>query len=84
MEAPGGDDLRAAGGAPVDAVGEATHLGVAAVAGVTTEGVGQPGYPTERLQERPVEHTPAGVAAGRSVSEGLELVRLAEGAGEGM
>jgi hypothetical protein len=56
---------------------------MAALAGVTADGVGQPGYPMERLEERPAEHAPAVLAAGRAVSEGLELVRLAERAGEG-
>jgi hypothetical protein len=82
--APGGHDLRAAGWAPVDPVEEAAHLGMAALAGVTADNVGQPGYAMERLQDRPVEHAPAVFAAGRAVAEGLELVCLVERAGEGM
>jgi hypothetical protein len=82
--APGGRDLRAAVRAAVDPVGEAAHLGMPALAGVTAGCVGEPGDAMERPQKRPAEHAPAVLAAGRAVSEGLELVRLAERAGEGV
>ncbi len=55
-----------------------------ALAGVMSDGVGEIGYSAEGLQKRPAYHAPAGVAAGRVVAEGAELVYLAEGTGEGM
>ena len=55
-----------------------------AIAGVAPQSVGQFDYVAERLQERPTEDTSAVFAASRVVAEGLELVRLAERADEGL
>jgi hypothetical protein len=57
---------------------------MAALAGMMTDGVGQLDYLLERLQERPAEDAAAVFAAGRVVSEGLEIVRFAERTGQGM
>lgn len=80
---PDGKDFRATGRAPVHAIGEAAHLGVTALAGMTAHGVRQFGYPAERIQERPTDEAPAGLASGGVASEGSELVHLAKGAAEG-
>jgi hypothetical protein len=80
----GGNNLRAAGRAAVDSVGQVSHLGVTALAGVMTDSVEQGGYAVERLQERPTEDASAIFAAGRVVAEGSELVRFAERAGHGV
>jgi hypothetical protein len=55
---------------------------VSALAGVTADGVGQPRYPEQRLQERPAKDAPAVFATRRIVPEGPEFVRLAERADE--
>jgi hypothetical protein len=57
---------------------------MAALAGVMSDGVGKVSYPAKGPQKRPAYHAPAGVAAGRVVAEGAELVYLAERTGEGM
>jgi hypothetical protein len=49
-----------------------------------TDGVGQLDYPLERLQERPAEDAAAVFTTRRVVSEGLEIVRFAERAGQGV
>ena len=54
---------------------------MATLAGVV---VGEVGYPAEGLQQLPGEYAPAGVAAGRVVAEGAELVHLTERASEGV
>lgn len=55
-----------------------------ALAGVMSDGVGEIGYSAEGLQKRSAYHASAGVAAGRVVPEGPELVYLAERTSEGM
>jgi hypothetical protein len=57
---------------------------MSALAGVTTDGVGQPVYPQERLQKRPAEEAPTVLTADRVVAEGPEIVRFAERADEGV
>jgi hypothetical protein len=57
---------------------------VTALAGVAPQSIGQVGYAAERLQERPTEDASAVFTASRVVTEGLELVRLAERAEEGV
>ena len=80
----GGEDLGAAGRAPVHAVGQASHLRVPALAGVAADDIGQSDYPVERLEERSAEEASARFAVDRAVSEGPELVHLAERADERM
>jgi hypothetical protein len=65
-------------------IGQAPHLRVPALAGVTADGVRQLEYPVERLQERPAEEASAILAAGRVMAEGSKLMRLAERADNGM
>ena len=55
---------------------------MAALAGVAADRVWQFADPQQGPQQRAAEETPARVAAGRVVTEGPQIVRLAERAGE--
>jgi hypothetical protein len=46
-----GQDLRSAGRTPEHAIGEAAHLGVAALTGMTSPRVRQGDYPAQRVQD---------------------------------
>ncbi len=72
-------DFRAAGRAVEHPIWEATHLRVAALAGVTTEDVRQLRYLPEGFEEVVAEKSPARGAARRAMPTLLELADLAEG-----
>jgi hypothetical protein len=61
----GGKDLRAAGRAVEYYVGQTPHLRMATLAGVSTQGIGQGGYPLEGPEDRTLGGETAGVASGQ-------------------
>ncbi len=70
--------LGAAGGAKEDAVGEATHLGVATLlAGVAAEGLGEAGYPPEIPQDIAIQGAATSLAVGCGRIDQLHLAQFA-------
>jgi hypothetical protein len=69
----GGKNLRAAGRAVVDAIGQTPHLGVVALAGMGAQGVGQVDYVPQGLERGAEQRQAAGVAAGEAGSYRDEL-----------
>jgi hypothetical protein len=69
----GGKNLRAAGRAVVDAVGQTPHLWVVALAGMGAQGVGQVNYVPQGLERGAEQRHSAGVAAGEAGSYRDEL-----------
>src|SRR3712207_6331517 len=60
----GGKDFRAAGRAVIHPVGEAPHLGMAALAGVSPQSIRQGGYTLKGSEYRAFDGETAGVAVG--------------------
>jgi hypothetical protein len=59
-------------------IGQATHLGVAALAGVLSRGVWQRDYLLKGQQHRGTHYAPTRAAAGTFATEGLQLTHLAD------
>src|SRR5918995_4962309 len=75
---PDREHLRAASRAVKHPVGQESHLGMSALAGMATQGVEQADYLQESLEQLPAKEIPAGSTAGRVAAEGLQLPCFAE------
>jgi hypothetical protein len=79
-----GKDLRATSGTVEHAIGQAAHLGVAALAGVLAQSLRQGGYLLEGPQGGNVNGADARVAADRDTPGETQLTRFAERADYGV
>ncbi len=79
-----GGDLRAASGAVEHPVGQAAHLGVAALAGVPAQSIWQGDYLLEGPQGGNVNGADARAAADRDAPGETQLTRFAERADYGI
>ena len=79
-----GEDLRAAGWAPEHSVGQAAHLGMAALAGVCPKDIRQSGYLLKGPHYPSTQGPATGVAAGRIATGGVQFACFAEGTDEGV